>query len=98
MLTVSVFDFRNKMADYLKLVGEGEEESLVISRFGKPWVSVKPYGADAGDLKRFYGFMRRKGDKEDGPAYVKRLRRNKMELVRIKRLREGRSDYRTFGH
>ena len=40
MTTVSVFEFRNNLALYLRLVEDGEE--LEITRFDKPVAKIMP--------------------------------------------------------
>ena len=91
MITTGVFDFRNNLAMYLKEVEE-DGTKIVVRRFGKPVGMLVPYGENlVTDYRKFFGFL--KGD-ENGEAFLKRVRRNKRELDRVKRLREGRDDYR----
>lgn len=83
MRIVSTNEFRDKLAEYINSVSKNET-SLVVSRFGKPLVEVKPFKGKALDYKKFYGFM---GGDETGEEFVNRIRRNTREKNYVKRLR-----------
>ncbi len=85
MLIVSTNKFREKLADYLDNIWK-DETPLIISRFGKPMWEIKPYTKKANDFMKYFGFM---GKGEDGEAFVNRVRRNKYERDRVKKLRNG---------
>ena len=84
MRIVSTNDFRSKLANYIEDVAKSDN-SLIVSRFGKPLVKVVPYKeADKGDFKKFFGFL---GKGETGNEFLKRVRRSKKELKYVKNLR-----------
>ncbi len=71
MTTVSVFEFRNNLALYLRLVEDGEE--LEITRFDNPVVKIIPSkGKKAKTLRDFRGYLGSGG--ETGKEYVNRIR------------------------
>jgi prevent-host-death family protein len=74
MTTVSVFEFRNHLAEYLRLVEQGEEVS--VTRFAKPVANIVPAKTKRmKSLKDFRGFWGRGG--ETGEQYLNRVRRSK---------------------
>lgn len=74
MTTVSVFEFRNNLAEYLRMVEQGEE--VAITRFNRPMASVvKTKVAKMKSLEDFRGFLGRGG--ETGEQYLDRIRRSK---------------------
>lgn len=84
--TISTYQFRSKLSDYLEEVAEGETP-LVVSRFGKPLVVVSPYKKSyVGKIDDYFGFM---GGKESGEELVNRVRRSKKEKKRVGSLRKG---------
>lgn len=83
MLTVSTNKFRDNLAEYLNNI-LSEETPLILSRFGKPMWEIKPYTKKANDFMKYFGFM---GPGEDGETFVNRVRRNKYERDRVKKLR-----------
>ncbi|MEK7593040.1 MAG: type II toxin-antitoxin system Phd/YefM family antitoxin [Patescibacteria group bacterium] len=84
MRAVSTFDFRADLSRYLEDVA-ATQMPLVIHRFGKPIVVVKPYTKDVDlPVTRFFGFM---GSGETGDAYVNRVRRSPTEKRKIARFR-----------
>jgi len=85
MRIVSTYDFRNKLSDYINEVYR-EETLLLISRFNKPLVVVKPYEGEDKDYMKYYGFMSDAG-KETGEEFVNRVRRSKKEKKRVVKLR-----------
>lgn len=71
MTIVSVFEFRNNLASYLKLVEDGEE--LEITKFDKPVATVAPTrGKRTKTLRDFRGFLGHGG--ETGVEYVNKIR------------------------
>jgi len=81
MKTVSVYDLRNNLADYLDLV-VGSKTNVVVKRFKRPVAMLVPFKADAVSLNKFFGFM--KGG-ETGEALLRRVRRSKKERAWVKR-------------
>jgi len=74
MTTVSVFEFRNNLAEYLRLVEQGEE--VAVTRFDKPVVNIVPAKSKKmKSLKDFRGFWGWGG--ETGEQYLNRVRRSK---------------------
>ncbi len=72
MTTVSVFEFRNNLALYLRLVEDGEE--LEITRFDKPVANLAPT-KNKKKVKKFvdyFGYWSKRG--ETGIEYVNRIR------------------------
>ena len=86
MKMVSVYDFRNKLADYLTLVAR-TERSMVVGRFGKPLVMVTPFDKSSVSFAAYFGFLE---GNESGEAFVRRVRRSKRE-VRALKARRGKS-------
>ena len=75
MTTVSVFEFRNHLAEYLRLVEQGEE--VAITRFDRPVANVAP-AKSKGKMRKFadyFGFWGKGG--ETGEEYLNRIRRSK---------------------
>ncbi len=71
MTTVSVFEFRNNLALYLRLVEDGEE--LEITRFDKPVAKIMPSKRKkTKTLREFKGYLGSGG--ETGEEYVDRIR------------------------
>ena len=81
MRTVSVYDFRNNLADYLSLV-ELSGSRVMVKRFKKPVAMLVPVDKQMTDFKRFFGFM---GRGESGAAFLRRVRRSKKERDWVKR-------------
>jgi len=72
MTTVSVFEFRNNLAQYLKLVEDGEE--LEITKFDKPIANIAPTKnkKKAKKFADYFGYWGKGG--ETGTEYVDRIR------------------------
>ena len=85
MKTVSTFDFRNKLSDYLEEIYKSDTP-LIVSRFGKPVVKIVPYREKKDNFDKFFGFM---GNDISGVEYENKIRRNKKERERAKALRHG---------
>lgn len=85
MTTVSVFEFRNHLAEYLRLVEQGEE--VAITRFDKP-VGTMTFKKTAKDYEKFFGIFAGK-NRPTGEEYVDKIRRNKQEIEYTKRLSQG---------
>lgn len=77
---VSVYDFRNKLADYLALVAK-TERPMVVGRFGKPLVMVAPFDKSSASFDTYFGFLE---GNENGDAFVRRVRRSKRETRALK--------------
>lgn len=75
MTTVSVFEFRNNLAEYLRLVEQGEE--VAVTRFDKPVVNIVPAKSRKKPKKfaDYFGFWGKGG--ETGEEYLNRIRRSK---------------------
>ena len=75
MTTVSVFEFRNHLAEYLRLVEQGEEIS--ITRFDRPVVNIGPAKTKkkSKEFADYFGFWGKGG--ETGEQYLNRIRRSK---------------------
>lgn len=74
MITVSVFEFRNNLAEYLRMAEQGEE--VTVTRFDRPVASmVKTTIKKIKSFKDFRGFLGRGG--ETGEQYLDRIRRSK---------------------
>ena len=81
-----MFDFRKNLAGYLDEV-EVNKRKVVIKRFGKSVAMVLPYTAEEEiDVSKYFGFM---DGGETGEQFLKRVRRNKKELERTRKLRRG---------
>lgn len=85
MTTVSVFEFRNHLAEYLRMVEQGEEIS--ITRFDKP-VGTMTFKKTAKNYEKFFGIFAGK-NRPTGEEYVDKIRRNKQETEYTKRLSQG---------
>lgn len=85
MTTVSVFEFRNNLAEYLRLVEQGEEIS--ITRFDRP-VGTMTFKKTAKNYEKFFGIFAGK-NRPTGEEYVDKIRRNKQEKEHTKKLRLG---------
>ncbi len=84
MRAVSTFDFRADLSRYLEDVA-ATEVPLIINRFGKPMVIVKPYSNDAMPVStNYFGFM---GRGESGETFLKRVRRSTREKRAVTRFR-----------
>lgn len=84
MRAVSTFDFRADLSRYLEDVA-ATEVPLVIQRFGKPLVIVKPYTiATMPTTTSYFGFM---GRGESGETFLKRVRRSAGEKRVVTRFR-----------
>lgn len=84
MKMVSVYDFRNKLADYLALVAK-TDRPMVVGRFGKPLVMVTPIDKSSVSFDSYFGFLE---GNESGEAFVRRVRRSKREARALKARRE----------
>lgn len=75
MTTVSVFEFRNNLAEYLRMVEQGEE--VAITRFAKPVVNIVPAKTKKKlkEFRDYFGFLGKGG--ETGEQYLDRIRRSK---------------------
>lgn len=75
MTTVSVFEFRNNLAEYLRMVEQGEE--VAITRFAKPVVNIVPAKTKKKlkEFRDYFGFLGKSG--ETGEQYLNRIRRSK---------------------
>jgi len=74
MTTVSVFEFRNHLAEYLRMVEQGEEIS--VTRFDRLVANIAPTkNKKIKSLKDFRGFWDWGG--ETGEQYLNRVRRSK---------------------
>ncbi len=72
MTIVSIYDFRNNLAEYLRLVESGEE--LEITKFDKPVANIVP-ARNKKKIKKFadyFGYWGKGG--ETGVEYVDRIR------------------------
>lgn len=79
MKSVSVYDLRDNLANYLTMVSE-KDMSIVVNRFRKPIAVLMPvtsYTVPSPD--RFFGFL---GKGERGDRVVSRLRRSPAEKRR----------------
>ena len=85
MTTVSVFEFRNHLAEYLRLVEQGEEIS--ITRFDRP-VGTMTSRKTTKDYEKFFGVFAGR-NRPAGEEYVNKIRRNKQEMKYTKKLRQG---------
>ena len=84
MKTVSVYELRDNLSYYLNLVSKNQT-SLIVEKYNTPTVLITPYkkGAVSDDPLSFKGFL---GKGEDGVRYENRIRRNRRERERIKKL------------
>ena len=86
MKTVSTFDFRNKLSDYLEEIYKSDTP-LIVSRFGKPVVKIVPYREKKEeDFMKYFVFMK---GKETGVEFEDRVRRNKKERDLVRKVRRG---------
>lgn len=87
MKTVSVYELRDNLSYYLDLVSKNQT-SLVVEKYNTPTAVITPYKKDIvkDDPLTYFGFL---GKGEDGVRFENRIRRNKREIERIKRLRNG---------
>ncbi|MBI5620618.1 type II toxin-antitoxin system Phd/YefM family antitoxin [Candidatus Gottesmanbacteria bacterium] len=84
MRVVSTFDFRSDLSRYLEDVA-ATEVPLVVARFGRPLVIVKPYATDTTPSSTsYYGFM---GEGASGETFLKRVRRSAREKQAVARFR-----------
>ena len=57
MRVISTYEFRNNLSDYIDEVYLGKVP-LVVGRFNKPLVVIKPFEGNVGDdFMRFFGFI-----------------------------------------
>lgn len=84
MKTVSVYELRDNLSYYLNLVSKNQT-SLVIEKYNTPTVVITPYVKETvvDDPLSLKGFLGKKGS---GVQYVNRIRRNKHERDRVKKL------------
>lgn len=85
MRVISTYDFRKNMADYIDEV-YFTETPLLISKFNKPVVVIKPYKKGEDNYMEFYGFMA-DANVETGEEFVNRIRRSAKEKEYVKKLR-----------
>lgn len=84
MRAVSTFNFRADLSRYLEDVA-ATEVPLVIERFGRPLVIVKPYiKATMPATTSYFGFM---GRGESGETFLKRVRRSAGEKKAVTHFR-----------
>lgn len=84
MRTISIYDLRNNLADWLNEV-TANDSRLLVSRFGKPIAIISPYSdTDVVNFDRFYNVL---GKGETGDKLVNRIRRSNKEKERTKTLR-----------
>ena len=86
MTTVSVFEFRNNLAEYLRMVEQGEEVS--ITRFDRPVGTMTPFKKTSKGYEKFFGVFAGK-NRPTGEEYVDKIRRNKQEIEYTKKLTQG---------
>lgn len=85
MRAVSTFDFRADLSRFLEDVA-ATEIPLIINRFGKPMVIVKPYSKDTIPVSTsYFGFM---GRGDSGETFLKRVRRSAGEKRAVTRFRK----------
>lgn len=73
------------MASYLDEVLE-TQDSLIINRFGKPVAIISPYEKSSGtDALSYFGFLGKDGIA--GKKFLAKVRRNKKERERTRKLR-----------
>ncbi len=73
------------MADYIDEVYL-TETPLLVSKFNKPLVVIKPYKIGEDNYMKFYGFMADSSD-ESGEEFVNRIRRSTKEKKYVQKLR-----------
>lgn len=84
MRTISIYDLRNNLADWLNEV-TANDSRLLVSRFGKPIAVISPYSdTDIVNFDRFYNLLSKD---ETGDKLVNRIRRSNKEKMRTKMLR-----------
>lgn len=84
MRTVSIFELRENLANYLESVSTSDV-SLVVRRFGKPIALISPYKSTAVPLfTDYFGFLPKT---EKGSEFVNRVRRSNKEKARVEKLR-----------
>lgn len=90
MKRTSVYLLRNNLASYLNEVAKSGE-TIVIEKYKKPIAMIVPPKKKIikDDFRRFFGFLRRKGDNETGIEYENRIRRNAKERKYMRNLRKG---------
>lgn len=90
MKRVSVYLLRDNLSTYLNEVAN-TGETIIVEKYRKPIVEINPpkNKAAKNDFKRFFGFLRRKGDNETGVEYENRIRRNARERKYMRNLRRG---------
>ena len=85
MKTISIYELRDNLAEYLGKVSE-TRISVVVERYNKPLAIITPYKPTTAyeDIDTLFGFL--ENGKEDGVSFVQRVRRNKTEKKRVKML------------
>lgn len=86
MTTVSVFEFRNNLAEYLRMVEQGEE--VAVTRFDRPVGTMTPFRKTPKGYEKFFGIFAGK-NRMTGEEYVNKIRRNKEERKYTKKLTQG---------
>lgn len=86
MKTVSIFELRDNLADYLNAVSKSRTP-LVINRYDKPLAIIMPYKDKDlyTEIDDLFGFLGTNG--EDGTSFVNRVRRSKKERAYVRKLR-----------
>lgn len=84
MKTVSVYELRDNLSYYLDLVSKNQT-SLIVEKYNIPKAIITPFqeGAKTDPLS-YFGFLGKGG--VDGVIYENRIRRNRRERERMKRL------------
>jgi len=84
MKTVSVFELRDNLSYYLDLVAKNQT-SLIVEKYNTPTAIISPFkeGMVRKDPLSYFGFL---GSGESGTRFVNRIRRNKKERERIRKL------------
>ena len=83
---LSIYDFRDNLANYLTMVSKNDM-SIIVNRFSKPIAVLVPYTDDVvPSADRFFGFLGKKGER--GDRIVARIRRNSFERRRTEAFRK----------
>lgn len=84
MRAVSTFTLRTNLSRYLEEIVKSDE-SLVVSRFGKPLVVITPFRSDnKAASSSYFGFL---GKGESGETFLRRVRRSRAERKYVAKLR-----------
>lgn len=86
MKTVSVYELRDNLSYYLDLVAKNQT-TLVVEKYNTPTAIITPFkeGVIRSDPLSYFGFL---GKGKSGVRFVNKIRRNKKERERVKRLLE----------